>query len=346
MNKFLRKILFLVIIFLSISYLVGVTSNSDEYPQFIDTNSLQQYITYSLNQRTKSIEIIYKGHDIINKEVLDSIFQKTMEDMYLKNSIDSWSYSADGVKGRLKIHINVIYRTTLDEEIALDNAISKILADIITNNMTDFEKIKVIHDYIVLNSKYSLETNSSPYSPYTLITEGKGVCAAYALLAYKMLTKCNIETYIVEGETTEAHAWNIVKLDNAYYNLDTTWDDPLEDRKGLVQYTYFLVSDEYLSKDHTWDKTAYPNATSTVYQWLHSIKEAYTKGNTIHYINDYGERKQITYTINDTRVSNNYTPNKEPKEEYIYKKPKRTIKSIIDDGIVVIIDKLNNLIIK
>lgn len=349
MFKTIRNVLLLLAIITFITFLIGLSSDNSKYVQISDINDFQQYLQHSIVQHNKETDILYIGNETIDKTDLDSIFKKIMEDLYLKNSVDSWSYSVNGYKGWLHIEINTVYRTSMEEEESLDKIVNNIMATIIKDNMNDFEKIKAIHDYIILNSEYSLNTTNSAFSPYTLVTEGKGVCSAYALLAYKMLSKCNIEAYIVEGETTQAHAWNLVKLDNKFYHIDTTWDDPIEDRKGLVQYTYFLTSDAYMSKDHKWDTSLYPKATDLSYDWLHSIKEAYTVGKTIHYISDAGQVKQISYTTTpsrDNKLNKTDDIDTQVATNYKYEKPRFTIIGTIREGMFTTIEIFNKIIRK
>jgi len=60
-----------------------------------------------------------------------------------------------------------------------------------------------------------------------------------------------------KGNVSVNHAWNRVYLDNQYLNLDITWDDPVPDGGSRVLYDYFLISDEQMRKDHTWDASQF-----------------------------------------------------------------------------------------
>ena len=40
--------------------------------------------------------------------------------------------------------------------------------------------------------------------------------------------------------------WNKVKIDDKWYNIDLTSDDPLPNLSSLANHTYFLLSDEEL----------------------------------------------------------------------------------------------------
>ena len=63
------------------------------------------------------------------------------------------------------------------------------------------------------------------------------VCQGYAALYYKMLKEAGYKS--VRMMTSEDHAWNIVKLNGTYYNLDSTWD------AGQTEYVFFLRGTDY-----------------------------------------------------------------------------------------------------
>lgn len=135
------------------------------------------------------------------------------------------------------------------------------LKTIIKPGMTAEDKVKVIHDYIV--KRFAYDDSMTRYSAYEGLTKGTTVCQGYTLLGYRMLTLAGIPTRIVEGEAGgQNHVWNKVKLDGSWYNLDMTWDDPTPDRKDEISYTYYLVTDKLLARDHTWTRTHVPTATT------------------------------------------------------------------------------------
>ncbi len=35
------------------------------------------------------------------------------------------------------------------------------------------------------------------------------------------------------------------------YHVDTTWDDPVPNRPGVVRHKYFMLSDEEIGRDHS-----------------------------------------------------------------------------------------------
>jgi len=127
--------------------------------------------------------------------------------------------------------------------------------------MTDVEKAKAIHDYIVKNTRYDYENyqkNTVPpesYTAYGVLIKGTGVCQGYSA-AFNLLAKmAGIKSIGVSGEGKgAAHAWNMVKLDGKVGYIDVTWDDPLPDRGDKVSYDYFNIGEDQIGKDHKWDK--------------------------------------------------------------------------------------------
>ncbi|MBB3112222.1 hypothetical protein FHS18_004308 [Paenibacillus phyllosphaerae] len=148
-----------------------------------------------------------------------------------------------------------------------------VLAKIIRPGMSDYEKELAIHDYLVLNTVYDEDNYNQgtvpkdSYSAYGALILGIAVCQGYANAANLMLNLAGIEAHIVTGTVNgEAHAWNKVKLGGEYYNLDVTWDDPVPDIAGRVDYGYFNVTDEELRQDHSW-KDSLPEAAATAFNY-------------------------------------------------------------------------------
>ncbi|MEH6978148.1 transglutaminase domain-containing protein, partial [Bacillus pseudomycoides] len=117
----------------------------------------------------------------------------------------------------------------------------------------------------------SYDTSYKAYTAYEALVNRSAVCQGYTLLTYQLLKEAGIQSHIVTGMGDgQAHAWNLVNIDGKWYHLDTTFDDPVPDKEGRVTYSYFNMSDEQLSKDHSWDRSKYPAATTNYYNELTS----------------------------------------------------------------------------
>ena len=119
-----------------------------------------------------------------------------------------------------------------------------------TENTGDKAKCDAIYDFITANVSYDYDNLYDPnytlkFSAYAALINGKSVCQGYATLFYRMARECGLQTRIITGISNgEHHAWNIIKLDGAWYYLDSTWD------AGKKIYRYYLKgSEEFLSHD-------------------------------------------------------------------------------------------------
>ncbi len=146
---------------------------------------------------------------------------------------------------------------------ALKTAAEKIIRENITSGMTDYQKVKAIHDYLVLNTKYDTAINGDvTYTAYGTIINKTSVCDGYAKSFEMFMDALGIPCWRVTGKGNGGnHAWNKVMVGGKYYNVDVTWDDPVPDRAGYVSYKYFLISDTSLRADHTF--TDYAGRTAS-----------------------------------------------------------------------------------
>lgn len=247
-------------------------------------DQLTKEIAKQLNNFATEIKVTYSGSMTDMDKFMEAFEKAQQQATYASGHLQSISMSADSVGN---VTYKVKYFTNATQEAAVQKKIDSVLKTIIKPSMTPFQKVKAINDYIVSNTTYGTKTKASPHSAYALLFEGQAVCQGYALSAYKMLEQAGIETKYVVGYVngTEAHAWNMVKLDGKWYHLDTTWNDPLPNRIGASSYDYFLVTDAQLNKDHTWITTDYPAATSTSYNFMQNVHFAHQIQNTLYFSN-------------------------------------------------------------
>ncbi len=134
---------------------------------------------------------------------------------------------------------------------------------------TEFDKILYLHDYFVQNYEYDYSLTIR--DAHTFFTQKKGVCQAYMLALIAAAERLGIEAVPVTSDAMK-HAWNLVKIDGAWYHVDLTWDDA-KSLPTLVSYTYFLQSDAGLiaidaanaEKDRHRDWVAQTAATNPKY---------------------------------------------------------------------------------
>lgn len=89
-------------------------------------------------------------------------------------------------------------------------------------NWSDDKKVRYVNDYIVRHTAYKLKSKESPYTPYSILFNREGVCEGYALTAYLLLKAADVEIRYISGHADGGlHAWNMVKLKEKWYHLDT-----------------------------------------------------------------------------------------------------------------------------
>ena len=127
-----------------------------------------------------------------------------------------------------------------------------LLAHQITNDsMTDMEKIKAVHDWIINHTSYDYDNYKAgtvPYKSHTMasvIQDGVAVCDGYCKAFQFFMDVLGIECEIQTGQN---HAWNRVKVGGQWYLVDCTWDDPIYYYNGVrqevLQYRYFMVREK------------------------------------------------------------------------------------------------------
>ncbi|MDR7000097.1 DUF5050 domain-containing protein [Neobacillus niacini] len=221
--------------------------------------------SYLRNGKAFSWQYLY---DIENKE--PAIF-------YLDfHKIKFWS------NGVLELGYKYPKSTILAMQKKMNNNAKSVIQKVIKKGMTDYQKVMVLHDYMadyITYDKENYQRNTIPeysFTAYGALVKKIAVCDGYAQAMNYLLKMAGIESHRVVGRgyqdgSSEAHAWNLVKVSGTYYYMDLTWDDHDISGRADTSYKYFLVTQQELSLDHGWDITGLPKAVSTKYKNLHAI---------------------------------------------------------------------------
>lgn len=177
-----------------------------------------------------------------------------------------------------------------------DNA-KDALSYIVSDEMSEYEKVHAIYDYIIYNVRYdhdcanaedkyvsgnlSLNEKMKYYGYYLegifldkfykkdmhAVCDGKSkafvlMCGIEGITAVRISGEASSD-----GKNFGGHAWNKVLLDlngtgdKEWYFVDTTWGDVGDDSKEFLSHAYFLLSDDEVKNTHV-EKTGhgYPKA--------------------------------------------------------------------------------------
>lgn len=194
-----------------------------------------------------------------------------------------------------------------------DNA-KDALSYIVSDDMSEYEKVHAIYDYIIYNVRYdhdcanaqdayvsgnlSLNEKMKYYGYYLegifldkfykkdmhAVCDGKSkafvlMCGIEGITAVRISGEASSD-----GQNFGGHAWNKVLLDlngtgdKEWYFVDTTWGDVGDDSKEFLSHAYFLLSDDEVKNTHR-EKTGhgYPKAEGKFDYYAH---ETYTSNGT------------------------------------------------------------------
>ncbi len=184
------------------------------------------------------------------------------------NSFKNIAVSTDSFN---RIQINIKKSYTEKEIKLIDSVIDKYIKENINSSMSNREKIKAFHDYIINNTKYDnnyhVDTDkndypTSPYNAYGVLFEKKAICGGYSDVMAIYLDKIGIKNYRI---ASDEHIWNYVYIDNNWYHLDLTWDDPVTNTgEDILIYDFFLIDNAQLenkkTSQHQYNKNLYLEA--------------------------------------------------------------------------------------
>ncbi|MDO5714428.1 MAG: transglutaminase domain-containing protein [Tissierellia bacterium] len=239
---------------------------------FEDPNLLKEYLVEQLINLEEVIVVRYYGD--LTMEDLMEIGRSATEDSQVLEGYKGGNIHIEALEKNKTMTIESNFKMTKEEKAQINEFIRLWVAQNISQEMGDEEKVKSIHDFIILQNQYNegdenhQSAGYSVYSPGSILFGEGGVCEAYAYLFYKMALATGLEAIVVRGiaqPDSESsgfnHAWNMVKVDNIWYYIDLTWDDPVtKDGRDVLRYDYYLKSNEYMSTTRTWNKEEYPPA--------------------------------------------------------------------------------------
>ena len=161
--------------------------------------------------------------------------------------------------GEITLNVDKLY---IDEDIKkIEKGIDEIITTKLTPEMDNKEKILIIHDFIINNTKYDIDKkNDKSYTALGPLYNGTAVCSGYADLMAIFLTKIGLKNYKIASDT---HVWNVVLIDGEWLHLDLTWDDPVTKDSDVdtLSHKFFMIDNkklnEYDTEDHKFDSTIY-----------------------------------------------------------------------------------------
>ena len=142
---------------------------------------------------------------------------------------------------------------------------SAVLDQIITADMSPFEKETAVYDWMVSNLAFDQgalvvipTTGADSDSPYGVLKYHNAVCVGYATTFRLFMQMLDIPCMVVHN-TELYHSWDLVRLDDHWYHVDIYSD------VGQGGYAHFNVPDSVRLQQQSWDTDFVPAADSLAY---------------------------------------------------------------------------------
>lgn len=277
---------------------VSVTANS----------ALSEYIAIYMLNSAETIDLSMFSESINTDIVIDAFFEAQYQNPLVMGIQDAGYDSENRI-------LYVLYDDSPEETATkreeVQTKAAEIVAEIITDDMTDLEKEIAINQYLCETVEYdnaALE-NAEQYdfkqvddefldsfTPYGCLINGVGVCASYAG-SFKILADvAGLESIVVTGylDGNLPHAWNRVKIEDQWVSLDSTNND-----NDVVKNVLMNVSDYGVDDVLVEDERFVLDEKLSAYQCDTDDHEYY------HYNNKYFDLDAITNELVTELSTNN-----------------------------------------
>ncbi|MCR5791465.1 MAG: hypothetical protein K6G83_16405 [Lachnospiraceae bacterium] len=215
-----------------------------------------------------------------------------------------------------KISMTGTYTMTQSQAIELSKELDGYYAACLSGIPADadeYERVRDVYQYIIRHTEYDLKAPNNQ-NVLSVFMNHRSVCQGYAKAMQYILNRMGIFCTLVEGTVkgTEAHVWDMVRINGEYYHVDPTWGDASyrlvsdeDDRESLpppeINYDYLCITTQEILKTHS-IKEVVPVMECTSMENNYYVRE----GLYFTYVDDEGlhrafdtayENSQLTITI-------------------------------------------------
>ena len=226
------------------------------YATYVTVDKAGATLRDAMEARKASVELHVKYESSNYEELINLIFMAAFDHTGVPTEGDSLQWQYAGWSGQVEYGYNdstsmyqhdfvidLQYYTTAAQEKELTSAVNSLLKSLNVSSKSDYQKACAVYDYICDNITYDYEnleddSYTLKFSAYAALVNKTAVCQGYALLFYRLMLELDVDVRLIAGDGGGPHAWNIVKLGDVYYNLDSTWD------AGVSDYQFFLLNTE------------------------------------------------------------------------------------------------------
>ena len=224
----------------------GYTFSAQEYPYYQMLSENQQSVYRQIYANAQELTARFAPERTVTAGDVKNAFEAVIGDhpeLFWLETGYSGKYMGNGQCVEIDLKYNSTASDLENAKQRFDAAAQNLIAGAASLG-SDYEKEKYVHDALAAAVTYDLSADLNQ-SAYSALVNGKSVCAGYARAYQYLLQQLGIPCYYCTGYSGGDHAWNIVKLDDGYYNVDVTWDDA-----DTIRYDYFNKTDADFASTH------------------------------------------------------------------------------------------------
>ena len=225
-------------------YTIDTTYN----PYYNFLNIEEKFLYKQIYANAISLKMTFKTISEVDysniNQVIEAVTNDHPELFWLDNNF-SYKYTQDNIVRQVTLSFNDLAQNYEENKKIFEEKANDIINEALKLDSA-YDKELFVHNTLINNIAYDLSAKYNQ-TAYSALVNKSTVCAGYSKAFQYIMNKLGIVTYYVVGTSQgENHSWNIVKLEDGYYNVDLTWD-----ATGNNHYAFFNVSDKQFSKTHT-----------------------------------------------------------------------------------------------
>lgn len=204
----------------------GLVFDGNYYPYYGMLDEVGKHLYRQIYANANDLIMAFAPVEEVTAPKLRTVFSAVYNDhpeLFWLETAYSGKYRRDGICVEIDLRMNYTAQNLEESKAFFNEKAGEILAQ--AASLSDnYEKEKMVHDVLIDRVTYNMGAQMNQ-SAYSALVNGQTVCAGYARAFQYLMQQLGIPCYYCTGYAGEAHAWNIVSLDDGYYNVDTTWDD-------------------------------------------------------------------------------------------------------------------------
>lgn len=250
----------------------GLSFDAGFYPYYAMLDAQGQHLYRQIYANAQALNQKFAPIEDVSISRLKNVFAAVYNDhpeLFWMDTAYSCKYQKSGRCAEIELQFNAASQNKEQEKNTFE-AKAQAIIEKAQELGSNYEKEKYVHDALIAQVDYAASAKMNQ-SAYSALVNGRTVCAGYARAYQYMMQQLGIPCYYCTGYAGESHAWNIVALEDGFYNVDATWDDT-----GEGTYDYFNKSDADYAGTHLRQDLAVnlPPCNGTAYRNLEPASDA------------------------------------------------------------------------